>query len=100
MSVDVDATIAKQNMNVTESVLDGKNMQVRDVSASLTSSTQDTTVSHFNASRKDIKIDGQKYRCNKVMVRGERKILFMSSICNVGWLWIKPMVLSGSLTMK
>ncbi len=73
MSVDVDATIAEQNMNVTKSVLDGKNKQVRDVSASLTSGTQDTTVGHFNASRKDIKIDGCKYRCTKVMVRGEKK---------------------------
>jgi hypothetical protein len=73
VSVDVDATITEQNMNVTESVLDGKNEQVRDMSASLTSSKQDTTVSHFNASRKDIKIDGRKYRCNKVMVRGEKK---------------------------
>jgi hypothetical protein len=44
-----------------------------DVSASATSSTQDTTVSHFNASRKDIDIDGRKYRCNKVKVRGEIK---------------------------
>jgi hypothetical protein len=59
VSVDVDTTIAEQNMNVTESVLDGKNKQVRDVSASLTSSMQDTTVSHFNASKKDIEIDGQ-----------------------------------------
>jgi hypothetical protein len=66
LSVDLDATIAKQNMNVTKSVLDGKNKQVRDVSASLTSSMQDMTVSHFNESRKDIEIDGHKYRCNKV----------------------------------
>ncbi len=73
LSVDLDATIAEQNMNVTESVLDGKNEQVRDMSASLTSSMQDTTVSHFNKRRKDIKIDGRKYRCNKVMVRGEKK---------------------------
>ncbi len=73
MSVDVDATIAEQNMNVTEFVLGGKNEQVRDVSAFLTSSTQDTFVSHFNASRKDIEIDGRKYRFNKVMVRGEKK---------------------------
>jgi hypothetical protein len=43
------------------------------VSASATSSMQDTTVSHFNASRKDIDIDGRKYRCNKVKVRGEKK---------------------------
>jgi hypothetical protein len=76
VSVDVDATIAKQKMNVTKSVLDGKNKQVRDVSVSLTSSMQDTTVSHYNASRKDIEIDGCKYRCNKVMVRGEKKNIF------------------------
>ncbi len=43
------------------------------MSASATSSTQDTTVSHFNASRKDIDIYGCKYRCNKVKVRGEKK---------------------------
>jgi hypothetical protein len=73
LSVDLDATIAEQTINVSESVLDGKNDQFRDVSASATSSMQDTTVSHFNASRKDIDIDGRKYRCNKVKVRGEKK---------------------------
>jgi hypothetical protein len=43
------------------------------VSASATSSTQDTTVSHFNASRQNIVVDGQTFRCNKVKVRGEKK---------------------------
>jgi hypothetical protein len=50
-----------------------KNNQFSDVSASATSSMQDTTFSHFNASRKDIVVDGQKYRCNKVKVRSEKK---------------------------
>ncbi len=58
LSVDLDATIAEQTINVSDSVLDGKNDQFRDVSASTTSSTQDRTVSHFNASWKDIVVDG------------------------------------------
>jgi hypothetical protein len=68
LSIDLDATIAEQTINVSDSVLDGKNNQFRDVSASATSSTHDTIVSHFIASRKDIDIDGRKYRCNKVKV--------------------------------
>ena len=54
LSVDLDATIAEQTINVSDSILDGKNDQFRDVSASATSSTQDMTVSHFNASRQNI----------------------------------------------
>ncbi len=73
LSVDLDATIAKQTINVSDSVLDGKKDQFRDVSASATSSMQDMTVSYFNASRQNIVVDGRTYRCNKVKVRGEKK---------------------------
>jgi hypothetical protein len=58
LSVDLDATIAKQTINVSDSILDGNNNQFRDVSASATSSVQETTVSHFNASRQNIVADG------------------------------------------
>jgi hypothetical protein len=54
LSVDLDATIAEQTINVSDSVLDGKNDQFIDVSASATSSMQDMTVSHFNASRQNV----------------------------------------------
>ncbi len=50
---------------------------MRDESPSATLSTNKMTVSHLNKSRQTIVVDGKMYRCNKVKVRGEKKILFM-----------------------
>ncbi len=58
LSVDLDATIAKQTINVSDSVLDGKHDQFKDVPSSATSRMQNMTVSHFNASRQNIIVDG------------------------------------------
>jgi hypothetical protein len=43
---------------------------------------------------------GESTDATKSMSGVKRRMLFTSSICNVGWLWIKPMDLSGSLTTK
>ena len=73
MSVDTNATTGELDKNVIESVLDGKNELLRDVSSSATFSTKETTVSHLNESRQNIVVDGKMYRCNKVKVFGEKK---------------------------
>jgi hypothetical protein len=75
--VDTDATIAEHHNNVIESVHDENNVLLRDVSSFATFSTKETTVSHLNESRQNIVVDGKMYRCNKVKVFGEKKILFM-----------------------
>ncbi len=72
MYVNTNATIAEKDNNVVESVQDGKNELLRDVSSSATNSMKETTVSHFNESRQNIVVDGKLYRCNKVRVIGER----------------------------
>jgi hypothetical protein len=100
MSVDTNATIGEKDNNVIESVQDGVNELLRDVSSSTPISTKETTVSHLNQSRQNIVVDGKLYRCNKVRVIGEKNKVFSLSICSVGWLWIKPMGRSGSLAMK
>jgi hypothetical protein len=51
MSVDTNATTGELDNNVIESVLDGKNELLRDVSSSTTNSIKETTVSHLNKSR-------------------------------------------------
>jgi hypothetical protein len=71
--VDTDATIAEHHNNVIESVHDGNNELLRDVSSSATFSTKEMTVSHLNESRQNIVVDGKMYRCNKVKVLGEKK---------------------------
>jgi hypothetical protein len=73
LSVDTDATITEHHNNVIESVHDGNNELLRDVSSSATFSTKETTVSHLNKSRQNIVVDGKMYRCNKVKVYGEKK---------------------------
>jgi hypothetical protein len=73
LAVDIDATIAKHHNNVIESVHDGNNELLRDVSSSATFSTKETTVSHINESRQNIVVDGKMYRCNKVKVLCEKK---------------------------
>ncbi len=78
LSVDTNATIAKHHNNVIESVHDGNNKLLRDVSSFATFSTKETTVSHLNESRQNIVVDGKMYRCNKVKVFGEKKnIVYM-----------------------
>jgi hypothetical protein len=72
ISVDTNATIAEKDKNVIESVQDGKNELLRDVSSSATNSMKETTVSHLNESRQNIVVDGKLYRCNKVRVIGEK----------------------------
>jgi hypothetical protein len=72
MSVDTNATIAEKDNNVIESVQDGKNELLRDVSSSATNSMKETTVSHLNKSRQNIVVDGKLYRCNKVRVIGKK----------------------------
>ncbi len=72
MSVDTNASTAELDNNVIESVLDGKNELLRDVSSSTTNSMKETTVSHLNKSRQNIVVDGKLYRCNKVRVVGEK----------------------------
>jgi hypothetical protein len=72
MSVDTNATTAELDDNVVESVLDGKNELLRDVSSSATNSMKETTASHLNESRQNIVVDGKLYRCNKVRVVGEK----------------------------
>ncbi len=72
MSVDTNATIAEKDINVIESVQDGKNELLRDVSSSATNSMKETTVSHLNKSRQNIVVDGKLYGCNKVRVIGEK----------------------------
>jgi hypothetical protein len=59
MSVDTDATIAEKDNNVIDSVQDGKNELLRDVSSSATNSMKETTVSHLNKSRQNIVVDGK-----------------------------------------
>jgi hypothetical protein len=100
MSVDTNATSGEKDNNVIESVQDGMNELLSDVSSSATNIMKETTVSHLNESRQNIVVDGKLYRCNKVRVVGEKRKLCTRSICSVGWLWIKPMGQSGSLTMK
>jgi hypothetical protein len=73
LSVDTNTTIAKHHNNVIESVHDGNNKLLRDVSLSASFSTKETTVSHLNESRQNIVVDGKMYRCNKVKVLGEKK---------------------------
>ncbi len=70
-SVDTNATIAEKDNNVIESLQDGNNELLRDVSSSATNSTKKTTVCHLNKSRQNIVVDGKLYRCNKVRVFGE-----------------------------
>jgi hypothetical protein len=72
MSVDTNATIAEKDNNVIESVQDGKNELLKNVSSSATNSMKETTVSHLNESRQNIVVDGKLYRCNKVGVIGEK----------------------------
>ncbi len=72
MSVYTDATIGQIDNNVVESVQDGMNELLRDVSSSTINSMQETTVSHLNMSRQNIVVDGKLYRCNKVRVVGEK----------------------------
>jgi hypothetical protein len=73
LSVDTNATIAEHHNNIIESVHDGNNELLRDVSSSATFSPKETTVSHLNKSRQNIVVDGKMYRCNKVKVFGEKK---------------------------
>ncbi len=73
LSVDTNATIAKHHNNVIESVHNGNNKMLRDVSSSANFSTKETTVSHLNESRQNKVVDGKMYRCNKVKVLGEQK---------------------------
>ncbi len=54
MSVDTNATTAELDNKVIESVLDGNNELLRDVSSSATNSMKETTVSHLNKSRQNI----------------------------------------------
>ncbi len=68
MSVDTNAATGELDNNVIESVLDGKNELLRDVSSPATNSIKETTVSHLNKSRQNIVVDGKLYRCNKVRV--------------------------------
>jgi hypothetical protein len=75
MSVDTNATIGEKDNNVIESVQDEKNELLRDVSSSATNSMKETTVSYLNESRQNIVVDGKLYRCNKVRVIGEKKML-------------------------
>jgi hypothetical protein len=75
MSVDTNATIAEKDNIVIESVQDGKNELLRDVSSSATNSMKETTVCHLNESRQNIVVDGKLYRCNKVTVVGEKNIV-------------------------
>ncbi len=72
MSVDTNATVAEQDNNVIESVQDGKNELLRDVSSTATNSMKETTVCHLSKSRQNIVVDGRLYRCNKVRVVGEK----------------------------
>jgi hypothetical protein len=72
MSADTNATTGELDNNVIESVLDGKNELLRDVSSSTTNSMKEATVSHLNKSRQNIVVDGKLYRCNKVRVIGEK----------------------------
>ncbi len=72
MSVDTNATTGELDKNVIESVLDGKNELLRDVSSSAANSIKETTVSHLNKSRQNIVVDGKLYRCNKVRVVCEK----------------------------
>jgi hypothetical protein len=51
MSVDTNATIGEKDDNVIESVQDGVNELLRDVSSSAINSMKETTVSHLNKSR-------------------------------------------------
>ncbi len=55
--MDTDATIAEQHNNVIESVHDGNNELLRDVSSSATVSAKEMTVSHLNRSRQNIVVD-------------------------------------------
>jgi hypothetical protein len=71
--VDTDATIAEHHNNVMESIHDGNNELLRDVSSSATFSMKETTGSDLNESRQNIVVDGKMYRCNKVKVLGEKK---------------------------
>ncbi len=73
LSVDTDATIAKHHTNIIESVHDGNNELLSNVSSSATFSTRETTASHLNESRQNIVVDGKMYRCNNVKVFGEKK---------------------------
>jgi hypothetical protein len=76
--VDTDAIIAEHRNNVIESVHDGNNELLRDVSSSPTFSIKETAVSHLNETRQNIVVDGKMYRCNKVKVFGEKKnIVYM-----------------------
>jgi hypothetical protein len=67
-----DATIAEKDNNVIESVQDGKNDLLRDVSSSPRNSMKETTVCHLNKSQQNIVVDGKLYGCNKVRVVGEK----------------------------
>ncbi len=75
ISVDTNATIAEKDNNVIESVQDGRNELLRDVSSSATNSMKETTVSHLNKNRQNIVVDEKLYRCNKVRVGGEKNNL-------------------------
>jgi hypothetical protein len=72
MSVDNNATTGELDKSVIESVLDGKNELLRDVSSSTTNSMKEISVSHLNKSRQNIVVDGKLYRWNKVRVVGEK----------------------------
>jgi hypothetical protein len=74
--VDTDATIAKHHNNVIESVHDGNNELLRNVSSSATFSTKEMTVSHLNKSRQNIVVDGKMYNATKSRSLVKRKILF------------------------
>jgi hypothetical protein len=100
MSVDTNATTGELDSNVIESVLDGKNELLRDVSSSATNSIKETTVSHLNKSRQNIVVDGKLYRCSKVRVIGEKNNVVYVKYLQCGMVWIKPMGRSGSLTTK
>jgi hypothetical protein len=102
MSVDTNATTGELDKNVIESVLDGKNELLRDVSSSATNSIKETTVSHLKESRQNIVVDGKLYRCNKVRVVGEKNnVVYVKYLqCGMALDKANGSNRSGSLTTK
>jgi hypothetical protein len=81
MSVDTNTTIGEKDNNVIESVQDGVNELLRDVSSYTTNSTKEMTFSHLNKSRQKIVVDGKLYICNKVRVIGEKnKVVYVKNL--------------------